>query len=394
MRFFVEIIAERLHGELQGDPKRIIEGVAPIEKAGEKDISFLADPKFLEAAKNSRAACILAPDTAKKELESFKNCVIYVKNPRYAFMLLLREAEKAMRPIHPVGIDNKAAVSPAAIIGHRAHVGPCCTVEAGAEIGPGAIIEAGCYIGHNVKIGARTRLYPGVKIMNSCSVGEDCILFPGVVIGSDGFGYVFNNGVHEKIPQIGRVIIGNKVEIGANTCIDRAAMETTRIGDGTKIDNLVHIAHNVQIGKGCIILAHSTIAGSVVLEDYVTLSGQSCVADHVRIGAGATLMGKSGVMSDVKPGALLCGFFAKPRAEAFKIEVLKGKLPEMYKELRKMKKIIEKLCPEEAAALEKTTDRGQKPALPARPPEKPPVPLKTETENIETKPSVYSPENK
>ena len=394
MRFFAEIIAEKLNGELQGDPKRIIENVAPIEKAGEKDISFLADPKFLEAAKNSQAACILAPDTAKKDLASFKNCVIYVKNPRYAFMLLLREAEKAMRPIHPVGIDSKAAVSPNAIIGNRAHVGPCCTVEAGAEIGPGAIIEAGCYIGPNAKIGARTRLYPGVKIMNSCSVGDDCILFPGVVIGSDGFGYVFNNGIHEKIPQIGRVIIGNKVEIGANTCIDRAAMETTRIGDGTKIDNLVHIAHNVQIGKGCIILAHSTIAGSVVLEDYVTLSGQSCVADHVRIGSGATLMGKSGVMSDVKPGALLCGFFAKPRAETFKIEVLQGKLPEMYKDLKKMKKILEKLCPEEAAALEKKTDSPRTaPAMP-KPPEPQAASLKNRPGNTDGKPALPSPETK
>ena len=370
MRFFVEIIAEKLHGELQGNPKRIIENVAPVEKAGEKDITFLADPKFLEAAKNSKAACILAPDTAKQELASFQNCVIYVKNPRYAFMLLLREAEKAMRPVYPVGIDKMAAVSPNAIIGHRAHIGPGCTVEAGAEIGANAIIEAGSYIGHNVKIGARTRICPGVKIMNNCQIGSDCILFPGAVIGSDGFGYVFNNGVHEKIPQIGKVIIGDKVEIGANTCIDRAAMETTYIGDGTKIDNLVHIAHNVQIGRNCIILAHTTIAGSVTIEDYSTLSGQCCIADHVKIGKGATLMGRTGVLSDVKPGELLCGHFARPRTEAFKIEALLGKLPEMRKELIKIRKQLEKICPEEKKLIETENRKPPMPPNPIQAPEK------------------------
>lgn len=349
MRFFAEIIAEKLQGQLQGDPKKIIEGVAPIAKATEKDITFLADPKFLETAKNSNAGCILAAETEKQNLANFKNCVIYVKEPRYAFMLLLREAEKAMRPVYPVGIDDKASVSPNAIIGHRAHIGPGVTVEGDAVIGANAIIEAGSYIGHNVSIGARTRICPGVKILNNCSVGEDCIIYPNAVIGGDGFGYVFNDGRHEKIPQIGKVAIGNRVEIGANTCIDRAAMETTSIGDGTKIDNLVHIAHNVQIGQNCLILAHTTIAGSVIVEDYATISGQCCIADHVKIGKGATLMGMSGIMSDVEPGALLCGYFAKPRAETFKIEVLQRKLPEMQKELRRMKKIIEKLCPEEAS---------------------------------------------
>lgn len=346
MKFFVEMIAEKLQGTLQGNPKHIIEGVAPIEKAGINDITFLADPKFTEAAKKSKAGCILAAITEKDNLKDFPNCVIYVQNPRYSFMLLLREAEKAMRPVYPVGIDKLAYVSPNAIIGHRAHVGPSCTIEADAQIGANAIIEAGSYIGHNVKIGARTRICPGVKIMNNCQVGEDCIIFSGVVIGSDGFGYVFNNGIHEKIPQIGKVIIGNKVEIGANSCIDRAALETTYIGDGTKIDNLVHIAHNVQIGKNCIILAQTAIAGSVTIEDYVTISGQCCIADHIKIGKGATLMGRTGIISNVEPGALLCGHFARPRAEFFKLEVLHGKLPEMYKELKQVKTTLEKLCPE------------------------------------------------
>ena len=365
MRFFAEIIAEKLQGQLQGDPKRIIEGVAPIEKAGETDITFLADPKFSEAAKRSNAGCILAAESERDNLAGFKNCVIYVKEPRYAFMLLLREAEKTMRPVYPVGIDAKAAVSPNAIIGHRAHVGPAATVEADAVIGAQAIIEAGSYIGHNVKIGARTRICPGVKIMNNCSIGEDCIIFPNAVIGGDGFGYVFNNGIHEKIPQIGKVVIGNRVEIGANTCIDRAALETTYIGDGTKIDNLVHIAHNVQVGKNCIILAHTTIAGSVTIEDYVTISGQCCIADHVKIGKGATLMGMTGVMSDVEPGALLCGYFAKPRAETFKLEVLQKKLPEMHKDLRKIKKTLEKLCPEEQNLPSNTVNTAKNAARPS-----------------------------
>ena len=381
MKFFAEIIAEKLQGELQGDPKRIIEDVAPLSKATEKDISFMAEPKFLEEARNSNAGCLIAAETEKQNLANFKNCVIYVKDPRYAFMLLLREAEKAMRPVYPVGIDAKAAVSPNAIIGHRAHVGPGATVEADAVIGSQAIIEAGSYIGHNVKIGARTRICPGVKIMNNCSVGEDCIIYPNAVIGGDGFGYVFSNGRHEKIPQIGKVIIGDRVEIGANTCIDRAAMETTSIGDGTKIDNLVHIAHNVQVGQNCIILAHTTIAGSVKIEDYVTISGQCCIADHIKIGRGATLMGMTGVLSDVEPGALLCGYFAKPRAETFKLEVLQKKLPEMHKEIRRLKKIIEKICPEETTMPVKASAAGKtaagnagKSALLGQLPPKPPMP--------------------
>lgn len=346
MKLSVSAIAQIIGGQVQGNPDTIIESAAPIEKALSNQITFFAEPKFADSALASKAGCIIVGDTEKEKFKDHKGSVIFANNPRYAFMLLLREAERHLRPIFPVGVDTQACVSPHATIGSRVHIGPFCTIEAGAEIGNGAVIEAGCYIGHNVKIGPATRLQPGVKVLTSCEIGKNCILYAGAVIGSDGFGYTSPNGVHEKIPQIGKVVIQDKVEIGANTAIDRAALDTTLIGEGTKIDNLVHIAHNVQVGKNCIILALTVIGGSVVIEDNVTISGQCCLADHIRIGKGAILMGKTGIMGNVAPGSILFGHVGRPHSETLRIEAVMSKLPEMYKDLRRMKKILDKQCPE------------------------------------------------
>ena len=339
-------ITAKVHGELHGSPDVIIKSAAPLEKAGEGQLAFLADPALARKALESRAGCLLAADTEKETFKNYPGTVIFVKNPRYAFMLILREAEKTMRPVTPRVIDKTASVHPGAKIGQMSHIGPFCVIEEGAVIGDSAIIEAQSYIGHNVKIGAGTRLHPGVKVLANCEIGERCILHSGVVIGSDGYGYTSPNGIHEKIPQIGKVIIGNDVEIGANTAVDRAALEATIIGDGTKIDNLAHIAHNVKIGRNCLILAMVVIGGSSVIEDSVIISGQSCLADHITIGKGSIIMGKTGVMSNLAPGSVIFGHVGRPRAEAFKLEALYGKLPEIYKELRAIRKRLEPKCPE------------------------------------------------
>lgn len=331
-------IAALAQGDLRGDGATPLFAAAPLEKACEADLSFLADAALAPAALASGAGCLLAPRGAEEALKDFKGTVVFTKNPKYAFMLALRRFETVMRPQPGAGAHASAIVSPSAKIAGDASIGPCSVIEDGASVSSGAVIGAQCYIGRTAKIGASTRLYPGVKIMDGCEIGSRCILHAGVVIGSDGYGYVSPSGVHEKIPQIGRVIVENSVEIGANTAIDRAALETTLIGEGTKIDNLVHIAHNVQIGKHCLILAQAAIAGSSVIGDRAIIAGQAGVSDHLTIGENTVVMGKTGVMANLGPNQIVFGHTARPRLQAMKIEALLGKLPEMHRALNKIKK--------------------------------------------------------
>ena len=331
-------IARLAGGELRGNAELRVSGAAPLEIAGPADFSFLADPSRAAEAAASKTGCLLAPESARELLKDFPGTVIFTKNPKYAFTLALRLAEKELRPLPDPGTHPSSDVAKTVSLGNDIYVGPFAVIEDGAAIGDGAVIGAQCFVGRNAKVGARTRLYPGVKIMDGCEIGSDVIIHAGVVIGSDGYGYISPKGRHEKIPQLGRVIVENDVEIGANTAIDRAALEATVIGAGTKIDNLVHIAHNVKIGKNCLIMGQAGIAGSAVIGNNVILAGQVAVSDHVTIGDNTVVMGKTGVMSDLAPNQIVFGHLARPRLEAMKIEVLLGKLPEMHTAIRKIKK--------------------------------------------------------
>jgi UDP-3-O-[3-hydroxymyristoyl] glucosamine N-acyltransferase len=331
-------IAKLAEGKLQGDESLTISGAAPLEKAGPSDLAFLADPAMLGSAPGSKAGCLLAPFGSEVLFKDFPGAVIFTKNPKYAFMLALRLVEKEMRPLPKPGIHTSSFVSPTATLGTCVHVGPFAVIEDGAVIGDGAVIDAQCYVGRNAKVGRDTRLYPGVKIMDACEIGAEVIIHAGAVIGSDGYGYLSPRGAHEKIPQLGKVIVEGRVEIGANTTIDRAALETTVIGGGTKIDNLVHIAHNVKIGKHCLIIAQCGIAGSTVIGNNVIVAGQAAISDHLTIGDNTVVMGKTGVISSLGPNQIVFGHTARPRLLAMKIEVLLGKLPEMHKTLNKIKK--------------------------------------------------------
>ena len=331
-------IAKLAEGDLAGDAETRIFGAAPLEKACEADLAFLADPALIPAALASRAGCLLAPRGTEEALKDFKGAAVFTKNPRYAFMLALRLVEKELRPLPAPGAHPSAVVSPSAKIGENVHIGACAVIEDGAAIGAGAVIGAQCYVGRNARVGARSRLYPGVKLMDACEVGIEVIIHAGTVIGSDGFGYTSPRGTHEKIPQLGKVIVEDKVEIGANAAIDRAALEATVIGAGTKIDNLVHIAHNVRLGKNCLILAQVAVAGSTAVGDGVILAGQAGVSDHLTIGENTVVMGKTGVMSSLGPNQIVFGHTARPRLQAMKIEALLGKLPEMHRALNKIKK--------------------------------------------------------
>ncbi len=338
MKLTAADIARLAEGDLRGDGAAPVLSAAPLEKAGEGDLAFLSDAALAPAAAASRAACLLAPRGTEAALKDFKGTVIFTKNPKYAFMLALRLVEKEKRPLPPAGVHPSAEVSPSAKVEPSAHIGPCAVVEDGARVGYGAVIGAQCYVGRGAKIGRASRLYPGVKVMDACEVGEECILHAGAVIGSDGYGYVSPRGTHEKIPQLGRVVLEDRVEVGANAAIDRAALEVTRVGEGTKIDNLVHIAHNVQIGRNCLIIAQAGIAGSTKIGNGAIIAGQAGISDHLTIGDNTVVMGKTGVMTDLGPNQVVFGHTARPRLQAMKIEALLSKLPEMHRALSKIKK--------------------------------------------------------
>ncbi|HNW44102.1 MAG TPA: UDP-3-O-(3-hydroxymyristoyl)glucosamine N-acyltransferase [Elusimicrobiales bacterium] len=342
-------IAKLAGGQLRGDAGLLINGAAPLETAGPGDLAFLADAAMTAAALASKAGCLLAPEGTLEALKDFPGALILTKNPKYAFMLALRQVEKKMRPLPAQGVHPSASVAPTAILGHGSHIGAFAVIEEGAVIGTGAVIGAQCYVGRNAKVGSNSRLYPGVKLMDACELGAEVILHAGVVIGADGYGYISPEGRHEKIPQLGRVLIEDRVEIGANSTIDRAALAVTVIGSGTKIDNLVHIAHNVRIGRNCLIMALTGIAGSSAIGDGVIIAGHSAVSDHLTIGDNTVIMGKTGVMRSLGPNQLVFGHLARPRLEAMKIEVLLGKLPEMHKAINKIKKRLGLDTPENAA---------------------------------------------
>ena len=338
MKLTPEAVAELTGGELSG-PGRTdeITGAAPFERAGPGDLAFLADPAQAGRAAGSKALCLLASPSAAG-LENFKGALILVKNPKFAFGQALAILGKALRPPKPCGRHPSSVVSPSAIVAENVHIGPLAVVEAGAVIGYGACLEAQCFVGEKAKIGAGARLCPGAKVLDSCEIGDRSILHAGAVIGSDGYGYASDGVRHQKIPQLGRVVVGADVEIGANAAIDRAALEVTMIGDGTKIDNLVQIAHNVRVGKNCLILAQAGIAGSSAIGDGAIIAGQAGISDHVTIGERTIVMGMTGVISDLGPDQVVFGHMARPRLQALKIEALLSKLPGLNADVRKIKK--------------------------------------------------------
>lgn len=293
---------------------RPILNVATLDRAGPHDLTFLDNPKYAEQLGATRAgACLLAPRFEKNAPRDL--AVLRAPEPYRAFVAITRELfPEALRPsslfdakgvapgslVHASArLENGVVVDPGAVVGPRAEIG------AGTVIGPNAVVGPKVRIGRDCSIGA------GVTLMN-CLIGDHVIIHPGCHVGQDGFGYVFDKGAHMKVPQIGRVIIQDRVELGAGTTIDRGAIRDTLIGEGTKIDNLVQIGHNVVIGRHCIIVSQSALAGSVHLQDYVVIGGRVSVNNHVTIGEGAQIAATSNVNSDVPPGAKWGGTPAKP----------------------------------------------------------------------------------
>jgi len=304
--------AERVGGWV--DPKdhdKVIHGVGSLDDANEGDISFFGSPKYLKAARKCRATAVLVPHGFGEELPATR---IWVDNPAAAFAHLL--AHFAPAPIvRKPGVHPSAVIAEDVVLGEGVTIEAHVVVEAGAKIGARTIVGAGSYIGHDAALGDDCLLHPRVTIGDRSRLGNRVILHSGVVIGSDGFGYEFKDGRQRKIPQTGIVQIDDDVEIGANSTVDRARFGRTWIQEGTKIDNLVQIAHNVTVGKHTILCAHVGISGSTRVGSYVTLAGKVGVNGHIEIGDGAIVTAMAGITKSVPPKEILVGLPAKPMKE-------------------------------------------------------------------------------
>jgi len=326
-------LAELLGGRLEGQvPGPVISGIAALADAGPADITFLSDAKkfarHLEQLKETRAVAVIAPEkVGELPLPSIR-----FSNPYQGFLRALTFFHPEIRP--RAGIHPTAFVDEMAVVDATAIIGPMAVVEENARIEAGAWIGAHAYVGRDACVGTGARLHPGAKLLDRCQVGPRCIIHAGAVIGSDGFGFLTTADGHMKIPQVGIVDVGADVEIGANVTIDRATMGSTRVGDGTKIDNLVHLAHNVVVGKQCIIVAQVGVSGSTILEDRVTLAGQVGTVGHVTIGRGSTIAARGVVTQDVPAESMMSGFPLKPHTEEKRVMAALRKLPEMLKTLR------------------------------------------------------------
>ncbi len=313
-----------------GATTETIRDIASLGSARPGDLSFLGNPKYKPEVPGTAASVVLLPadyDGEPKPGQLF----LFVDNPSVALARICARIEQSLWPRPAPGVHPSAVVASSAQVAASAHVGPQCVVEDGAVVGEGAVLQAMDFVGRNARIGDHCRLMPRVTVGADCELGRRVRLHSGVVIGSDGFGYEFVRGRHEKVPQIGNVVVGDDVEIGANSAVDRARFGRTVIGEGTKIDNLVQVAHNVVIGKHCILCALVGVSGSVTLEDYVILAGQAGIGGHITLGKGAKVGGRAGVAASVAPGAYVNGNPAIPYMLERRIAVLQQRLPELFR---------------------------------------------------------------
>ena len=330
-------IAEQLRGEVLGDPTVQITGIAPADAAQPGDLTFAEKESYLAAAEASPAAAILVP----REFTSTIKTLIRVANPRVAIARLLPLLFPPEQPAP--GIDSTARIDATAQVDPTASVGPHCVVGPRARIGARSVLQGGNHVGADCQLGDEVNLFPNVVLYPRCQVGHRVRIHAGTVIGSDGYGYVFDEGRHRKVLQVGYVVIQDDVEIGANAAIDRGALGVTFIGAGTKIDNLVHIAHNVTIGKHCLVMGQVGFAGSTRLGDYCVIASQSGIAGHLKLGNQATVGAKSGVMRDIPDKGTVLGIPAAPDKQAKRQFIAIQQLPEMVHRLRDLEKQVQEL---------------------------------------------------
>jgi len=332
-------IAQLVKGELTGDGGLLISGFSGIKEAKKNELTFLGNPKYEPLLLDTQAGVILVP----RQITCPGKTFIKVDNPSLAFTQVVNHLLKDGPEYKPCGIHPTAVISPGAKLARDVAVGAHTVIEDGATIAEGCVLYANCYVGHETRLGKDCLIYPQVVLREKVSLGDRVIIHSGTVIGSDGYGYVPVDGKHMKIPQVGTVLIEDDVEIGANVAVDRARFDKTIIGEGTKIDNLVHIAHNVTIGKHCLIVGQVGISGSTRIGNYVILAGQVGVVGHLEIGDGAVVMAQSGVSRSIKAGEQVFGSPAHPVKDALRNNAHIQRLDKYVEMIKDLKKRIEEL---------------------------------------------------
>ena len=328
-----EAIAGLVSGELIGDGKAAVSGVAPLDRAGAEHLSILSSGKYAPTMATTKAGVVLV-DPELRDAPGAPRARIIVKQPLEKLLSLLPRLypQESLAP----GVASTARIGKEAVLGHGVSIGEYAIIGANAKLGEGVAIGAHSVVGDNVSIGDNSRLWPGVTIYPGATLGVRTMIHSGARIGCDGFGYVFREGAHQKIQHVGRCIIGDDVEIGANTTIDRGSIDDTVIGNGTKIDNLVHVAHNVRIGEKCLLMAQVGVAGSVTIGDGAILAGQAGISGHLSIGAGARLAAQAGVFGDIPAGESWSGYPARPHRESLRASAALFKLAGMMRRLEKL----------------------------------------------------------
>lgn len=332
-------LAQICQGKLEGDDEFEITDVAKLEGATKDKICFVVSKKYLSALENSRCGAVIAASgiTIPQGVN-----VIRHQDPDHAFSkVLIALRGEAMLP--QPGISEGSVMGKRFEMGENSSIGANTSFGDGVKLGKNVVIYPGVSVGDDVEIGDGTIVHANASIMEQCKIGTRCIIHSGAVIGADGFGFHFVAGKFERAPQRGTVEIGDDVEIGANTVVDRARFDTTRIGNGTKIDNLVQVAHNVQIGQHCVIAGMVGLAGSVIVKDYVQIGGGAGIVEHVTIGMGAKIAGKTGIMHDVEPGMKMAGLPASEGRKFMQREAALRRMPETLRTMKAMQAQIEEL---------------------------------------------------
>jgi UDP-3-O-[3-hydroxymyristoyl] glucosamine N-acyltransferase len=349
MEFSAQQIAALVNGKIEGNPSNSVSGFAKIEDATASDLTFLANPKYEEFLYTTKAGVVIVGQNL--ELKSpVPSTLIRVSDPYSSFAQLMRHYQSLLQS-QLVGIQDPSFIHPSAKLGKDVFIGAFAYIGENVVIGDGAKIHPQCYLGSGVKIGNHTTLHPGVKIYHDCIVGEQVTIHAGTVLGGDGFGFApQKNGTYEKVPQLGNVVIEDQVEIGSNTCIDRATMGSTIIKKGTKLDNLLQVAHNVEIGEHSVIAAQTGISGSAKIGKNVMMGGQVGIAGHIQIADGTKINGQSGISKTIsEPNTSLNGTPAFDYRSSLKSQTIYRRLPELERKISELQLQLEQLLKERDA---------------------------------------------
>ncbi len=337
-RFDLKSLAVRVGGRLDGSPDVEVTGVASIDDAQPGDVTFVAQSRYVPRLDDTGASAVILAEGVETNLPAIR-----VKDPYLAFLKAIEAFARPIEDSFPEGVHASAVVDPTAKLGEGVRIGPHVVVDARCEIGRDTVLGAGTVVMRDARVGERCLIYPNVTIREDCSVGNRVILHPGVVVGSDGFGFAKGEGIYHKIPQIGRVILEDDVEVGANSCIDRATTGRTIVAKGTKLDNLVQVAHNVRIGQHCVISAQSGISGSASVGDDVVMAGQVGVAGHIHVGDRVQIGGKAGVPNNIPADQAVSGIPARDHREWRRSNVHISRLPRYAEELAELRQRLEEL---------------------------------------------------